>query len=272
MSAHKVKYIFFSLFQDRKRKFLEEIPGKLATILAATNDLEQTLLPNNPLVGRNRDTVLLSARRLSTPLYVLFHSVYTVQISSLETTAGLGVPPGYSCLRTNLISKVKWLYKTEIVHKESGASHDSVLTNDSPSVVDLTLRIDSDSADGIVASMTIRFELDVNTANTEQRTADESSGASYPVPVAFVGATVTSCSIQAQCPFKPEAMLHNLFPRDGGDLYMSSSSANHYLWVQWLCGLRPVPDTRQAETSYGHSAGAVLNKVTLFVHAQSTLI
>ena len=251
--------------QDKKRKFLEEIPGKLNTILAATNDLEQSLLPNNPLTGRNRDMILLSARRLSTPLYVLFHSIYTVQISSIDATGGLGLPAGYSCLRSYQMGKAKWFYKADIIHKESGVDSDSALSNDSSSAVDLTLRIESDSPEGTVSTMTIRFELDPSA--TMPGTSDESAGysgasSSTPTPAAFVGALVTACSIQAQCPFKPEAMLHNLFPRDGGDLYLSSTSTNHYLWVQWLCGLRPLPDSSLSDTMYGHSAGAVLNKVT----------
>jgi hypothetical protein len=250
LSSLKEEYAAESSILDAKRKFLDDIPAKLTAVLTATSDLDQLFSSADPSVGRNRDTIILTARKLPTPLYVLFHSIYTMQISSSKYD---------SASKFSVFDRAgaegRWLYKVDMVEGQSA---------ESGFAVDLTLKIEKsgDAAPSSTladsASVVLRFTSKSSKSDME---VDGEEGNEHQEP-SYVTMTVTSLSFHSILPFKVDQIFHCLYPRDTGDAI--SADATYFLWVQWICGLRPLPSSRTL--SYGYSTGSVMHKVRYICH------
>lgn len=234
---------------DKKRRFLEELPSRLKDVASAVAQVEQHVLTSGgnaapaesaaaAMTGLGRSAVLEAAATLPAQLYTLFHGLHALQASISSGTAqtAVEVPAGFTLCAEHgsSSSTTQWAYRTNVVDLAALGT-----------AVDLDLRINftttgSPATAGDTASVTLRFT--VTSGN-------------------LVCVSTHGLSFAAMYPFKPEDLLYNLYPGD-------SSASRTYLWLQWACGLRPLPPTPlQGTTRYGSSLGTVIHRVRrLCVH------
>jgi hypothetical protein len=234
---------------DKKRRFLEELPSRLKDVAAAVAQVEQHALSSGgcaapgetavaAMAGIGRSAVLEAAASLPGPLYTLYYGLNALQVVISSTITSTGeVLPGYVLFSEHCPARAadspkaatQWAFRASIV--DTPASNKAV-------DLDLRISLTGEGSNAPLAesvSATLRFSL----------------GQEHLVCVSVQGLSFASAY-----PFKPDELLHNLFPGD-------SSASGSFLWLQWVCGLRPLPPpaVQTSTTRYGSSLGTVVHRV-----------